>query len=136
MRDQPCCPEVKSLASQTAEATGEIVSHIGSMQGATAESVAAIQGIGATVSRISTIATSIKSAVEQQNVATEEIARNVQKVALGTHAAAADIGQVNRGAAETGAASEEVLDSVKTLSSESTRLRAELVRFMANIRAA
>lgn len=59
-------------------------------------------------------------------------ARNVQKVALGTHAAAADISQVNRGAA----ASEEVLDSVKTLSSESTRLRAELVRFMADIRAA
>ncbi|MET4449922.1 methyl-accepting chemotaxis protein, partial [Bradyrhizobium sp. GM2.2] len=47
-----------------------------------------------------------------------------------------DIGQVNRGAAETGSASEEVLHSAKTLSSESTRLRAELDRFMGNIRAA
>jgi hypothetical protein len=44
--------------------------------------------------------------------------------------------QVNRGATETGSASEEVLNSAKTLSTESARLRAELDRFMANIRAA
>jgi hypothetical protein len=44
--------------------------------------------------------------------------------------------QVNRGATETGSASEEVLNSATTLSAESTRLRAELDRFMANIRAA
>jgi hypothetical protein len=43
---------------------------------------------------------------------------------------------VNRGATETGSASEEVLNSARTLSSESTRLREELDRFMANIRAA
>jgi hypothetical protein len=44
--------------------------------------------------------------------------------------------EVNRGATETGSASEDVLNSARTLSSESTRLRAELDRFMANIRAA
>ncbi len=44
--------------------------------------------------------------------------------------------QVNRGATETGSASEDVLSSARTLSSESTRLREELDRFMANIRAA
>ena len=128
--------EVKSLASQTAKATDEISSHITGMQGATAESVAAIKEIGATIGQISTIATSIASAVEQQGAATQEIARSVQNVAQGTQTAATDIGQVNRGAAETGSASEEVLNSAKTLSSESTRLRAELDRFMANIRAA
>ncbi|MGX1167895.1 methyl-accepting chemotaxis protein [Bradyrhizobium sp. USDA 372] len=128
--------EVKSLASQTAKATDEISSHIAGMQGATAESVAAIKEIGATIGQISSISTSIASAVEQQGAATQEIARSVQTVAQGTQTAATDIGQVNRGAAETGSASEEVLNSAKTLSSESTRLRAELDRFMANIRAA
>jgi hypothetical protein len=44
--------------------------------------------------------------------------------------------KVNRGATETGSASEDVLNSARTLSSESTRLRQELDRFMANIRAA
>jgi methyl-accepting chemotaxis protein len=128
--------EVKSLASQTAKATDEISSHILGMQGATQESVAAIKEIGGTIGKISDIATTIADAVEQQSTATQEIARSVQSVAQGTEEAAASIVQVNRGATETGAASEEVLHSARSLSSESTRLREELDRFMANIRAA
>ena len=128
--------EVKSLASQTAKATDEISNHIAGMQGATQESVAAIKEIGSTITQISNIASSIANAVEQQGAATAEIARSVQNVAQGTREAAADIMQVNRGATETGTASEEVLHSAKTLSTESTRLRSELDRFMANIRAA
>ncbi len=128
--------EVKSLASQTAKATDEISSHISGMQNATQESVAAIKEIGKTIGQISEIASSISSAVEQQSSATQEIARNVQNVAQGTDEAATNIMQVNRGATETGSASENVLHSARSLSSESTRLRAELDRFMANIRAA
>jgi methyl-accepting chemotaxis protein len=128
--------EVKSLASQTAKATDEISSHISGMQGATQESVAAIKEIGGTIGQISSIASTIASAVEQQSSATQEIARSVQNVAQGTNEAAANIMQVNRGATETGSASEEVLNSARTLSSESARLREELDRFMGNIRAA
>jgi methyl-accepting chemotaxis protein len=128
--------EVKSLASQTAKATDEISSHISGMQGATQESVAAIKEIGGTIAQISNIASTIASAVEQQSSATQEIARSVQNVAQGTQEVAANIMQVNRGATETGSASEDVLSSARTLSTESTRLREELDRFMANIRAA
>ena len=128
--------EVKSLASQTAKATDEISSHISGMQGATQESVAAIKEIGGTIAKISDIAATISSAVEQQSSATQEIARSVQNVAQGTQEAAANIVRVNRGATETGSASEDVLSSARTLSTESTRLREELDRFMANIRAA
>jgi methyl-accepting chemotaxis protein len=128
--------EVKSLSSQTAKATEDISNHISGMQDATQESVAAIKEIGSTIGQISAIAASITSAVEQQGSATQEIARNVQSVAQGTREAADNIVQVNRGATETGSASEEVLNSAKALSSESTRLRAELDRFMQNIRAA
>jgi methyl-accepting chemotaxis protein len=128
--------EVKSLASQTAKATEDISNHIVGMQNATEESVAAIKEIGATIGQISTIATSITNAVAQQGTATQEIARNVQSVAQGTREAASNVVEVNRGATETGSASEEVLSSAKALSSESTRLRAELDRFMQNIRAA
>ena len=128
--------EVKSLASQTAKATDEISNHISGMQGATRESVAAIKEIGGTIGKISEIAATIASAVEEQSSATQEIARSVQNVAQGTEAAAGNVMQVNRGATETGSASEEVLHSARTLSTESTRLREELDRFMANIRAA
>ena len=128
--------EVKSLASQTAKATDEISNHISGMQGATQESVAAIKEIGGTIGKISEIASTIASAVEEQGSATQEISRSVQNVAKGTQAAADDVTQVNRGATETGSASEEVLNSARTLSAESSRLREELDRFMANIRAA
>jgi methyl-accepting chemotaxis protein len=128
--------EVKSLASQTAKATDEISNHISGMQGATEESVAAIKEIGGTIGQISDIASTIAAAVEQQSSATQEIARSVQNVAQGTEETAASVTQVNRGATETGSASEEVLHSARSLSAESTRLREELDRFMANIRAA
>jgi methyl-accepting chemotaxis protein len=122
--------------SRAAQEIGDVVKLILGMQGATQESVAAIKEIGGTIGQISGIASAIASAVEQQSSATQEIARSVQNVAQGTHEAAANIMQVNRGATETGSASEEVLNSAKTLSTESARLREELDRFMANIRAA
>ncbi|MES2751598.1 MAG: HAMP domain-containing methyl-accepting chemotaxis protein, partial [Pseudomonadota bacterium] len=128
--------EVKSLASQTAKATGEISSHIAGMQEATQDSVAAIKEIGQTIGQISRIAGNIATAIEQQSAATNEIARNVQSAASGTHEIAESISEVNRGASETGTASGEVLNSAQTLAVESTRLRQELDRFMANIRAA
>jgi methyl-accepting chemotaxis protein len=128
--------EVKSLASQTAKATDEISNHISGMQGATQESVAAIKEIGGTIGQISSIASTIAAAVEQQSSATQEIARSVQNVAQGTQETAASVMQVNRGATETGSASEEVLSSARSLSAESSRLREELDRFMATIRAA
>src|SRR3954453_10975050 len=128
--------EVKSLASQTAKATDEISTHISGMQGATEESVAAIKEIGGTIGKISDIASTIASAVEEQGSATQAIARSVQNGARGPQAAADDVMQVNRGATETGSASEDVLNSARTLSTESARLREELDRFMANIRAA
>jgi methyl-accepting chemotaxis protein len=128
--------EVKSLASQTAKATDEISNHIAGMQEATRESVTAIKEIESTITQISNIASSIASAVEEQGAATQEIARSVQTVAHGTREAAVNIIQVNRGATETGAASGQVLSSAKSLSAESARLRTELDRFMASIRAA
>ncbi|ABD05625.1 methyl-accepting chemotaxis sensory transducer [Rhodopseudomonas palustris HaA2] len=128
--------EVKSLASQTAKATDDISAQVADMQQATRDSVGAIKKIGETISRISTISASIAGAVAEQDAATREIARSVQSVALGTQQVAGNIDEVNRGASETGAASAQVLHSARGLSSESARLRAELDRFMANIRAA
>jgi methyl-accepting chemotaxis protein len=128
--------EVKSLATQTAKATDEISSQVAEIQEATRDSVASIQKIGSTISEISTISASIASAVTQQDAATRAIAGSVQGVAQGTQRVAGNIAEVNRGAAETGAASAQVLQSARSLSAESARLRAELDRFIANIRAA
>jgi len=128
--------EVKQLASQTAKATSEISTQIAEMQAATQDSVAAIKEIGGTIGRISEIATTIASAIEEQGAATQEITRNVQQASVGTNEVAARITDVNRGAAETGAASSQVLSSAQALAQESKRLRQEMSKFLATIRAA
>jgi methyl-accepting chemotaxis protein len=128
--------EVKQLAAQTAKATSEISGQIGEMQAATQDSVAAIKEIGVTISRISEIATTIASAVEEQGAATQEISRNVQQAAAGTAKVAGNIADVNAGAARTGAASGEVLSAAQLLSQQSDRLTTEVQKFLATVRAA
>jgi methyl-accepting chemotaxis protein len=71
---------VKSLASQTAKATDEILSHIMGMPQAAAESVAAIRAISATIGQISRISGTVAASVEQQSVATQEIAGSIAEV--------------------------------------------------------
>jgi methyl-accepting chemotaxis protein len=128
--------EVKALASQTAKATDEIGTQIKGMQSATQESVSAIKEIGGTIGRISEIAATIAAAVEEQGAATKEIARNVQQASQGTTQVASNITDVNRGAAETGAASSQVLTSARSLASESNRLKLEMTKFLETVRAA
>jgi methyl-accepting chemotaxis protein len=128
--------EVKQLASQTAKATEEIGAQIAGMQTATQDSVAAIKEIGGTIGRISEIASSIATAVEEQGAATQEIARNVGEAAKGTGQVATSITDVNRGAAETGSASAQVLASAQSLSAESHHLRSEVDKFLSTVRAA
>ncbi len=128
--------EVKALAAQTARATSEIGGQIAEIQSATAESVTAIRDIGTTIGNISQVTAAIAAAVEEQGAATNEISRNVQQAAEGTNQTAASIAQVNRGAAETGSASSQVLSSAQSLSAESNRLKLEVGKFLATVRAA
>ena len=128
--------EVKALAAQTAKATDEISTQIAGMQAATNESVAAIKEIGGTIGRISEIAGTIAATVEEQGAATQEISRSVQQAASGTSQVAANITDVNRGASETGSASAQVLGSAQSLSSESSRLKVEVEKFLSSVRAA
>jgi methyl-accepting chemotaxis protein len=128
--------EVKSLANQTAKATEEISSQIGNIQATTQESVASIKDIGATIKRVSEIATSIAGAVEEQHAATQEITRNVHQAAESTAQVADNIADVDRRAGETGSASGHVLNAAQSLARESNQLRGEVDKFLATVRAA
>jgi methyl-accepting chemotaxis protein len=128
--------EVKSLASQTAKATDEISAQVSAMQGATADAVQAIESIGRTIGSINEIASAISIAVDQQGSATREIARSVQEAAQGTGQVSSNIAGVNQSADKTGAAATKVLSSAEQLSSQAATLRADVDRFVANIRAA
>ena len=128
--------EVKTLAAQTAKATSEISAQISGIQTATHDSVLAIKEISGTIGRVSEIATAIAAAIEEQGAATQEITRNVQQAAIGSTQVATSIADVNRGAGDTGSASSQVLASAQMLSNENKRLRAEVVKFLATVRAA
>jgi len=128
--------EVKTLAAQTTKATDEISSQIAAMQAATQESVIAIKEIGGTISRLSEIASTIAASVEQQGAATREITINVQQAAVGTSRVAGSIADVHRGAGETESASAQVLTAAQMLSSENKRLKSEVEKFLATVRAA
>jgi len=128
--------EVKQLAAQTAKATSEISGQIAEMQAATQDSVAAIKEIGGTIGHISEIATTISAAVEEQGAATREISRSVQEAAVGTSKVAGNLAQVRDGAGKTGVASTDVLAAAKSLSDQGARLKAEVEKFLATVRAA
>jgi len=128
--------EVKALASQTARATSEIADQIKSIQGATGESVVAIEEIGRTIRSMNEIAAAIAAAVEQQQAATQEIARNVQQASAGTTEVSSNIGGVTSAAAEAGAASSQVLHASEDLARHSETLRGEVDRFLTTVRAA
>ncbi|KPG02187.1 chemotaxis protein [Rhodopseudomonas sp. AAP120] len=128
--------EVKALAEQTAKATGEISQQITGIQAATQDSVGAIKDIGDIIGRMSEIASTIASAVEEQGAATQEIARNVQQAALGTQQVSSNIVDVQRGAGEATAASTQVLSAAQSLSVESHRLKSEVGQFLQSVRAA
>jgi methyl-accepting chemotaxis protein len=128
--------EVKSLASQTADATKEIGTRITQIQSATKEAVEAIQGITATIEEVSTIATAIGSAIEEQGAATAEIARNVTQTAQATQAVTTNIGGVSAAANETGGAAGLVLTAASNLSKQAEQLSGEVDTFLAGVRAA
>ncbi|WP_186293979.1 methyl-accepting chemotaxis protein [Bradyrhizobium guangdongense] len=125
--------EVKTLASQTSQATDRISAQILVMQSATDESVDAIREISRTIEEISTAAEAIISAVEQQNLVTQEISRNIQSVAGRTRDVTTDILQVDQSTAETDQASGGVLAASEQLLVECDRLTGELSALMATV---
>ncbi len=128
--------EVKSLANQTAKATGDIKAQIDNVQAATGHTVEAIRTIGGIIHEMNEIASTIASAVEQQGAATREIASNVQQAARGTSEIAHNIEGVSRAAGDTGTAATQLLGAAGELSQQAETLRSDVDGFLANVRAA
>lgn len=126
--------EVKALANQTATATGDISRQIADVQGATRESVAALDSIANTIRSIDEITDTIESSVQEQEIATREIACNVQEASAGTSQVSTAIVSVTQAAGQAGSASSDVLTSAQSLSRQSDAMEGEVRRFLAEIR--
>ncbi len=75
--------EIKELAKQTAEATGDIKQKIAGIQDATSVTVQEIREIGVIIADVDEIVSSIAGAVDEQTSATGDIAKNVAQVSSG-----------------------------------------------------
>ncbi|HEY4919828.1 MAG TPA: cache domain-containing protein [Xanthobacteraceae bacterium] len=128
--------EVKTLAAQTAKATEDIHAQISAIQSETASAVDAIRRICETIKGVNEISTAIAAAVEEQQAATREIARNVQLAAHGTGEVSSNIADVSNTVSATGTAANQVLVSSSRLAHEAENLQSEVDRFIAGLRAA
>lgn len=81
------------------------------IQPATQASVDEIKGIGDTIQSIAGIAAAMAQSVEQQGAATQEMARNVRQAPQGATHVTGNIGEVSRGASDTGVAADQVYGS-------------------------
>ena len=128
--------EVKSLANQTAKATEDIGRQIAEIQSMTGEAVAAIRAISSVIGSIDEGAAAIAAAVEQQGAATREISQNVQQAAAGTQTVTRTIGAVAEASRKTGDSADQAFRSVETMAADADGLRADVERFLADVRAA
>ena len=128
--------EVKGLAGQTAKATEEITAQIGAIQSETGVAVEAVQSIGKTVATMNAISSAIAAAVEQQRFATGDISRSIDEASRGTGAVSVNVVSASTAAAETRRVAEEVGSAAGDVTRSAEALRAEVVRFLADMRAA
>lgn len=75
--------EIKGLAEETANATGEISARIADVQSTTSESVEAIQSIANTINNVNEIVTSVAASMKDQSISTEEISNSVRQAVEG-----------------------------------------------------
>lgn len=135
--------EIKELARQTAEATRELGGQISDIQNKTGDTVARITEISQVIEDLNQIVLSVASAMEEQSVATREIAGSVIMAAHGieevnknvgdttatSRAIAGDMSEISRSAHEITAGSAQVNGNAQTLSALATQLSQMMGKF-------
>jgi methyl-accepting chemotaxis protein len=128
--------EVKSLANQTAQATGKIAAQIATIQAQTGESVTAIAKVAERIGALTTIATTVASAVEEQRAATDEIARSVQQAAQGTGTVSHGVAGLRQRTEDTSAAAERIRGVAQDLDGRLATLRGNIEGLLAGMKQA
>ncbi len=119
--------EVKSLASQTAKSTEEIVRHIAEVGAATEAAVKAVHATIGTIAELDGISATIAEAMAQQNEATADIARTVVGTADAARQMSGRLAAVTEAGAEVGSRAVAMDEMTGEVMSGLTGLRHALV---------
>ncbi|MFL0357534.1 methyl-accepting chemotaxis protein [Erythrobacter sp. GH1-10] len=125
--------EVKELAMQTSRATEQVAEQIRAMQETTGASVSALRSIASQVKKLETTAVSIASAVDQQSVAGQDLARSIDLAARGTEKVAGHVDDVRDLSLSTGAAASQVLSSATDLEHQAKTLNEQVDAFLRQV---
>jgi methyl-accepting chemotaxis protein len=128
--------EVKTLANQTSRATGDISQQVAAIQEATKHSVEEISSIARTIGKLTTVATSIASAVQQQSMTTRGIAESIHNAAGHTARASVEINAVDKAVTRGVGAVDEITTWTGRLSARANDLETKVATFFSRVRAA
>lgn len=107
--------EIKALARQTAEASGEIKGKVQDVQLSTKNTIEEISNISNVVTEINEIVATIATAVEEQSVTTREIAENVSQASSG-------ISDVNDNVSQGSSASQQVAKEISEINASTVQI--------------
>jgi methyl-accepting chemotaxis protein len=128
--------EVKTLANQTSRATGDISQQVAAIQEATKRSVEEISAIARTIGKLTTVSTSIASAVQQQSMTTRGIAESIHNAAGHTARASVEINSVDEAVTRGVAAVGDITSWTDRLSARANDLETKVATFFTRVRAA
>ena len=128
--------EVKALAEQTAKATQDISGQVQEIQGSTEEVVMAISGIMEMMTDVSSRATAMAGAIEEQSSATSNISSNVSLAADRNAQVAASIQAVAERSGETNASASRVEHVAETATQQINSVTSRIERFLKDVAAA
>ncbi|MEH6405307.1 MAG: methyl-accepting chemotaxis protein [Sneathiella sp.] len=126
--------EVKSLATQTAKATKDITVQIDEMQSRADGAVTVMKTIDDTISKLSVVTNAIAGAIEEQEVATNEISQSVQFASKRTDQVRDEIASVSEGATKTGDASNAVKAASEQLDDLSQQINKDVFAFLDTVK--
>ena len=127
--------EVKELAMQTSLATNKVVEQIEGMQASTDDSVSALRNIAREIEKLESTSISIASAVDEQSVAGQELARSIELAAKGSEQVVGHIKEVRDLSHSTVTASSQVFSSATSLEDQASILRDQAADFIESVRA-
>jgi methyl-accepting chemotaxis protein len=128
--------EVKTLASQTSNATSEIAAKVKEIQGAALAAVSAVDLIDTTVRDMEHVAHVVADVVDTQSERTGAISGNAREAAHSTAIVSRNISNVEVGAQVAGRAAQQVLEAAELLGTQSQSLMEQVDSFVRQVRAA
>jgi methyl-accepting chemotaxis protein len=95
-----------------------------------------VKRLAETIADTTKLATEVAAAVEEQNAATAEIARNVQQAATGNHMVTDKVSEVSAAMAQSREAATRMAETIGQLSQRAESLTGQISSFLTEMRAA